>query len=132
MTWIAAEGKSILGFATIVASEIEIEDLPKTTKKRISPYPLPILRLARLAVHQDARESGVGKMLLRAVFLQAHEMAKRYGCIGVVVDAKPEAVEYYKKLGFDFLEVTEGCLQDRPQPIPMFIPLGKIPRPTER
>jgi len=55
-------------------------------------------------------------------------MADRVGCVGVLVDAKPGAVEFYRRYGFAELEVVEGRLGDRPAPVPMFLPLGSIPR----
>ncbi len=54
-------------------------------------------------------------------------MADRVGCIGVLVDAKPDVVEYYRQYGFEELEILEGVLGDRPPPIPMFLPLGAVP-----
>ncbi len=55
-------------------------------------------------------------------------MADRVGCIGVLVDAKPGAVGYYRQYGFEELEIVEGALGDRPPPTPMFLPLGAIPQ----
>ena len=55
------------------------------------------------------------------------QMAGRVGCIGVLVDAKPDAVQYYRQYGFEELEILEGALGDRPLPIPMFLPLGAVP-----
>lgn len=43
---------------------------------------------------------GVGATLLRAVFTLALQMADDFGCVGVVVDAKPDAIASYEKLGF--------------------------------
>ena len=68
--------------------------------------------------------------MLRAVLLLAHEMAARVGCVGVLVDAKPDAVEFYRRHGFEELEVLEGLPSDRPPPVPMFLPLGSIPGPA--
>lgn len=56
-------------------------------------------------------------------------MADDVGCVGVVVDAKPEAVAFYDRLGFVPLEVVAGELDDRPQPLPMFLELGQLARP---
>jgi hypothetical protein len=42
----------------------------------------------------------VDSILLRTVFALAHEMARTVGCLGVVVDAKPDAVSFYERLGF--------------------------------
>jgi len=53
-------------------------------------------------------------------------MADTYGCIGVVVDAKPAAVEFYVSLGFATLEVLEGASDARPPPTVMFLPMKAI------
>jgi GNAT superfamily N-acetyltransferase len=127
-TYIAAEDAAILGFATVAPSEIAGDDVPESRRKRLPRYPLPVLRLARLATDETARGRGVGATLLRAVFILAHTMAVEMGCVGVVVDAKPDAVAFYEKLGFVVLEPRAGQLGDRPEPLPMFLELGAIPR----
>jgi GNAT superfamily N-acetyltransferase len=129
-TYVAADGATILGFATVAPSEISVEGLPAQRRKRLPQYPLPVLRLARLATDARARGQGVGSALLRAVFALAHQLAAEYGCIGVVVDAKADAVGFYERLGFVPIETQAGQLGDRPQPTPMFLELGAIPRPT--
>ncbi len=128
LTLVAVEGSSVLGFATICASEIEIDDLPNTWKKRLPAYPLPVLRLARLAVDQTAQSRGIGKKLLRAVFGQAQKMAEGFGCLGVVVDAKAAVIDFYQGLGFTAIEAVKGQLPDRPATIPMFLPLASLPK----
>jgi len=120
------EHGSIMGFATIAASELTTASLSESKRKHLPAYPIPILRLARLAVDQRALGQGIAQALLRAVFALAHKMAADMGCLGVVVDAKPEAVGFYEKLGFIALEVTAGQLGDRPQPLSMFLELGAI------
>lgn len=84
-TYVAVLENGILGFVTLSATSITIDDLPATTRKRLPHYPLPALRLARLAVAKSAIGQGIGKRLLRATFKIAHEMADRTGCIAVVV-----------------------------------------------
>jgi len=95
-------------------------------RRKLPQYPLPVLRLARLAVDRSAQGKGVGGALLRAVFVLAREMAGRVGCVGVVVDAKPEAIGFYERYGFTKLDVHQGQLGDRPEPAPMFLSLGRI------
>ncbi len=56
-------------------------------------------------------------------------MSRTLGCVGVVVDAKPEAVEYYRAFGSEQIEVLEGMLGERPQPITMFLSVQSIPVP---
>jgi GNAT superfamily N-acetyltransferase len=114
-TYVAVEGEAILGFATVTVGQIEIEKLPSNLRKRLPNYPLPILRLARLAARRGAQGKGIGH-LMRAVFAIAVELRERLGCVGVVVDAKPAAKSYYARYGFVALEVVEGTLDDRPPP----------------
>lgn len=126
-TYVAVEEGRILGFATVSASHLETLRLPPAIRRRLPDYPLPVLRLARLAVDVNVAGRGIGSLLLRAVFGLAKEMAVRVGCVGVVVDAKPQAVGFYQRYGFTELTALQGQLGDRPQPQPMFLALGRIP-----
>jgi GNAT superfamily N-acetyltransferase len=131
-TYVAVDDvRTILGFATVTASELTTASLSESKRKGLPAYPIPVLRLARLAVDEHAQGRGVAQTLLRAVFALAHKMAADVGCVGVVVDAKTEAVGFYQKLGFKPLEAMAGQLGDRPQPLPMFLELGAIPRPGD-
>ena len=100
-TYVAVRDDGFLaGYATVAASEIATAAIPGATRKRLPQYPLPVLRLARLAVDERARGLGVGAILLAAVIGLADTMATELGCVGVVVDSKPEATAFYAKLGF--------------------------------
>jgi GNAT superfamily N-acetyltransferase len=125
-TYIAIENETILGFATLTVGHIEIEHLPARLKRKLPDYPLPILRLARLAVDRNAQGKGIGEHLMRTVFSIAIELRAKLGCVGVVVDAKPEAENYYTRYGFVELEVLQGALEERPAPKAMFLPLSAI------
>jgi ribosomal protein S18 acetylase RimI-like enzyme len=127
-TYVALDGATIVGFVTVVASELTVASLPVSRRRKLPSYPLPVLRLTRLGVDERAQRRGVGSELLRAVFVLAHRMAGDVGCVGVVVDAKREALAFYEKLGFIALGVESGHLGDRPEPSPMFLELGAIPK----
>ncbi|MFQ5665549.1 MAG: GNAT family N-acetyltransferase [Candidatus Binatia bacterium] len=131
-TYVVVENVSIVGFATVSAANIEIQNLPLSARRRLPRYPLPVLRLARLAVDETHQGRGIGLQLLRCVFVLAHEMAERVGCVGVVVDAKPKAVDFYRRYGFETIEGLTGLLGDRPKPIPLFLPLAAISRAAGR
>jgi len=128
VTYVAVEGACITGFATVAPGHLEVDDLPVTLRKRLPRYPLPVLRLARLAVDQAVRGQGLGRQLLLFVLKLALQMSSDYGCVGVVVDAKPEAVEFYKKYGFVSVDLMEGASDARPSPIPMFLATSAIAR----
>jgi GNAT superfamily N-acetyltransferase len=130
-TWVAVCAGRILGFATVSAAQLDVGHLPDALRRKLPAYPLPVLRLARLAVTEEAKGQGVGRALLRAVFTLAWRMADELGCVGVVVDAKRDAVGFYERLGFAALRHSKGALGDRPEPTAMFLELGAIPRSDE-
>lgn len=125
-TYVALERGTIVGFATVAPGHLEIDRLTTRVRRKLPRYPLPILRLARLAVDEAAQGQGVGSTLLRFVFSLALRLAEKYGCIGVVVDAKPAAAAFYESLGFRAVEVLEGGSSARPAPVTMFLPLSEV------
>jgi GNAT superfamily N-acetyltransferase len=128
LTYVAVDAGRVLGFATVAPRHVEIDDLPERERKKLPRYPVPVLGLARLAVDVSARGLGVGAQLLRFVLLLALEMADRVGCAGVVVDAKPGAVDFYAKYGFTAFDVIEGESDARPRPTPMWLPIAVVKR----
>lgn len=126
VTYVAVVEGRIAGFATVALSSLERATVPSARlRKRLPSYPLPVLRLARPGVDVRARGLGIGKALLRHVLGLALEQRDRFGCAGVVIDAKPDAVMFYEGLGFQVLEgVREGLLVS--EPLPMFLGIETI------
>jgi len=108
-----------ISFATTWASIM-------TLRRKLPRYPLPVLRLARLAVDISVQNRGIGKALLRYVLGMALKMAEMYGCVGVVVDAMLDALDFYARFGFVSLNVELGLLESRPLPVPMLLPLDLV------
>jgi GNAT superfamily N-acetyltransferase len=125
-TYVAVEGREVCGYVTVAAGSIEIDDLPTASRRRLPSYPLPIVRVARLAVDAAFQGSGVGRELLRFALGLALRMRTDYGCVGVVVDATPAAVPFYRRFGFVSLEVAEGLSEVRPAPVAMFLSAREI------
>ncbi len=126
VTYVALDAERIIGYATVAAATLEAEDLPASRRKTLPGYPLPALRLARLAVDTTAQNRGIGKALLRHALRLAIEMSERFGCVGVVVEAKPGTSEFYSRLGFSPIEAIEGRMASRPEPMSMFLPLDLV------
>lgn len=126
VTYVALADRRLVGFATVVVGAIERDDVPSVRlRKRLPAYPLPVLRLARLGVDRRAQGFGIGRGLLRHVLHLALEQRDKLGCIGVVIDAKPDVLPFYQRLGFTELSgVTRGGLQG--EPTPMFLAIGTI------
>ncbi len=127
MTYVAASETQILGFVTVSPATLDADDLP--SGRKMPPYPLPVLRVARLAVDEAARGLGLGKGLLRFCFELAERMRDAVGCIGVAVDAKPGAESFYRQFGSVPIDALEGASVQVPRPALMYLPLGSIPLP---
>jgi GNAT superfamily N-acetyltransferase len=126
VTYVAVDNQHILGFATVAPAHVEIDELPAAVRRKLPHYPLPVLRLARLAIDQSAQGQGLGLQLLRFVLRLALQMADGYGCVGVIVDAKPDAVAFSTKYGFLAVEPVEGGSDARPAPTPLFLSIRAI------
>ncbi len=125
VTYVAVEEERILGFVTVSPGSLDAEELP--SGRRPPPYPVPILRVARLAVDESARGTGLGRALLRFSIELAEQMMEEFGCVGLLVDAKSDAVAFYQRYGFVALQVVAGAALLRPEPTPMFLALGSVP-----
>ena len=126
VTWVAGRGSDLLGFATVAGGSIERKSVPDPgLRKRFPDYPLPVLRLARLGVDRRAQGLGLGRALVRHVLQLALAQRDVVGCVGVVTDAKADAVGFYEGLGFVRLDgVREGTLHG--DPTPMFLAIATI------
>lgn len=126
-TYVALDdAERVVGYATVSPASLSFDALPSSVTKKLPAYPLPVLRLARLAVDSDARGRGIGGALLKYVFGLALRTATDLGCVGIVVDAYPTAVAFYAQYGFFALEVLEGESGARPQPTLMFLAIGEV------
>lgn len=126
VTYVAVLGNRLVGFATVSVASLERAKVPSARlRKRLPAYPLPVLRLARLGVDQRAQGYGIGKALVRHVLSLAVVQRDRLGCVGVVTDAKTDAVAFYEGLGFEAIpEIREGLLVG--EPTPMFLGIETI------
>lgn len=126
VTYVAVEERRMLAFVTVSPASVDVEELP--AGRRMPPYPIPVLRIARLGVDQRYVGCGLGKALLRFCIELAERMRDELGCVGLLVDAKPGAVAYYERFGFESIDAIEGATHQRPAPTPMFLALGAVPR----
>ena len=62
-----------------------------------------------MAVTKDRQGQGIGKVLLTKVFELAIQQHFLSGCAAVVVDSKPESVEFYRKYLFKNMRVSNNA-----------------------
>jgi GNAT superfamily N-acetyltransferase len=111
---VADEASSeVLGFYAVSLAELFNADLPAQYRKRL-PTRLPVFRLARLATAKAHQRNGVGEYMLFDAIDRMTRIASEVGGIGVVVNAKSAAVDFYRRYGFE---------QMADHPLNLFLPL---------
>ena len=94
---ISNDEKNVIAYITLSGVSIK-----KTMLKEKYPYEeLPALLIARLAVGEKYQKKVLGKILLTFAIKKALKQAEEVGCIGILVDAKEEAISFYEKYGFE-------------------------------
>lgn len=139
-TSVAVVDGVLAGFVTVVPSGIDPARL-KGLVKGLPRQSAGVLVLARMATDTRFQGKGIGSALLRdVVFAGALELAARFGCVGILVDAKPGAVAFYAKYGFVSLlaettaaddAIATGSRESLPpqtSPTSMFLPLETVRR----
>ena len=102
-TFVALVDSEVVGYYTLVSSQVQYEDAPERLRKGLARHPVPMMVIARLAVakHWQGKRLGTG-MLRDAVLrtLQAIKIASNFR--GILVHAKDEnARRFYER--FDFV-----------------------------
>lgn len=98
---VADEASSeVLGYYALSLAELVNTDLPKQYQKRL-PNKLPVFRLGRLATAAIKQGKGIGEYMLFDAIDRVTRIAREVGGIGLVVNAKPSAVAFYQRYGFE-------------------------------
>ena len=100
-TYLALSGETIIGFHSLAVGEIGHADAPERLVKGLARHPVPVMILARLAVHKDWQGKGIGAGLLKDAVLRTLQAAEIAGIRAIVVHAKDEAAQrFYRRFNF--------------------------------
>ncbi|MCL5405512.1 MAG: GNAT family N-acetyltransferase [Deltaproteobacteria bacterium] len=100
-TYVGLSGQTVIGYYTIVAGEVRHADAPDRVIKGMPRYPIPLLVLARLAVHSDWQRRGIGAGLLLDALGRTLQVADMVGIRALAVHAKDDtAAAFYRHFGF--------------------------------
>ncbi|SHH93962.1 GNAT family N-acetyltransferase [Bradyrhizobium erythrophlei] len=100
-TYVALSDSEVVGFYTIVAGEVQHAQAPQRVVKGMSRHPIPLLVLARLAVHSNAQGRGLGSGLLLDALGRTLQVADVIGVRALAVHAKDDqAAAFYRHFGF--------------------------------
>lgn len=100
-TYVGLSGNTVIGFYTLVAGEVRHADAPERVVKGMPRHPIPILVLARLAVHIEWQGRGIGAGLLLNALGRTLQVADMVGVRALVVHARDDsAARFYRHFGF--------------------------------
>lgn len=101
ITYLAYYDSLPVGFVSLTMSSISIDYV---TKKHLPSrtYPqFPALMIGRLATDYEYQHQGVGKGLCEFAIAKAVEYRETIGCQFVILNAKPNSIPFYQKIGFE-------------------------------
>jgi GNAT superfamily N-acetyltransferase len=98
---LAATQHAVIGYYTLVVSEVAYDDAPDRLKKGLARHPVPLMLLARLAVGTAWKGKGVGAGLLKDAMLRTKQAAGIAGIRAFAAHAKDDAARaFYEHFGF--------------------------------
>ena len=96
-----AQPARILGFCALSAAQMHLSELQQADLKRLPAYPVPAMRMGRLAVSASEQGKGYGQLLLGHVVNLALSVRQTMGVRVLIVDAKDaQAAAFYERYGF--------------------------------
>jgi GNAT superfamily N-acetyltransferase len=113
-----AEPSRVLGYYSLAVGALDRANLPPVAARRLPNFPLPVARLARLAVARRAQGKGLGEDLLLDALARCLRVADEVGIAAVLIDAKHDrARAFYARYEFE-------SLPDRP--LTLWLPLAAV------
>ena len=110
----------ILGYYSLAVGSIAKADLPLHAARRLPRFPLPIARLARLAVDISRQKQGLGDHLLMDALFRISRVADEIGVFAVLIDAKNDhAKRFYQRYEFESLPS---------HPLTLWLPIAAVKR----
>lgn len=114
-THVLVESSAVLGYFSLSAAQVELEQLREADRARLPRYPVPAVRMGRLAIAESEQGKGFGELLVGHAVTRCLEMRESLGVRVLVVDALPAAERFY--LGYGFIPTMKN-------PLTLYLPLG--------
>jgi GNAT superfamily N-acetyltransferase len=108
----------IRGYYSLSAASLAFERLTETDRKGLPKYPIPAVRIGRLATAAFNHGMGLGELLLQNAVKRVLQARLTLGVYAIVVEAKDESAEaFYRKYGFRLCDLETRQL---------YLPLGEL------
>jgi predicted N-acetyltransferase YhbS len=92
----------VVGYYSLAAAQVLYVDATQRLQKGIAHHPIPVVLLARLAVHKSWQKKGLGPGLLKDAILRVLSAAEGVGVRAILVHAKDDnAKSFYHYYDFE-------------------------------
>ncbi len=86
----------VVGYYSLATGGVDRQDAPPRVTKGTPNHPVPVIILARLAVHADHQGRNLGRHLLRDALLRVANAAEEIGVRALLIHAKDDdARDFY-------------------------------------
>lgn len=100
-----------VGYHTLSMAQVDLRSLTEKLRKGLPHYPVPAVRLARLAVDRKWQGKGLGELLLVDAIRRAVLAAQSVAAKLMIVDAMNQQAEgFYLQYGFEPFESDSRSL----------------------
>ena len=91
-----AGSQEVVGFFALATGGVTHQSAPERITTGIPNHPVPVIILARLAIHEDHQSHGLGRALLADALKRVASASDEIGCRALLVHAKDdEARAFY-------------------------------------
>jgi len=99
-TYVICVDATVIGYYSLAVGSIS-RDIATGNIKRNMPEPIPVMIIARLAVHKNWQKKGIGPSLLQDAILRTKQASKIAGIRAILVHAiSTNAKGFYQYFGF--------------------------------
>jgi ribosomal protein S18 acetylase RimI-like enzyme len=113
----AGDAACILGYCSLAGAQMNLLELQPADRKRLPGYPVPAVRIGRLAVSRDDQGKGYGALLLGHATNCSMQLRAQLGVRVLLVDALNEkAAAFYRQYGFR---------ETAAHAVTLYLPLGR-------
>ena len=88
-------GCTVAGYYALASGGVAHETVPKRISKGVARHAIPVVILARLAVHEDHQAQGIGRALLRDALGRVNAAADEIGIRALIIHALDEEAKAY-------------------------------------
>lgn len=100
-TFVVTEDGRVAGYFSLTVGQVDTLEVPERIRKGMGQYPIPVVILARLAVHRQYQGRGIGVGMLQEAIRRTLLIAEQAGIRALLTHPiDDDAARFYTRFGF--------------------------------